>query len=130
MIKKLYRKLRKSWFSELSGEICSLKALIKTNITANYAEMELAERLKDTIRLERYGYKVYSQNDEDGIIAEIFKRIGTTNKKFVEFGVQDGLECNGHFLLHKGWHGLWLEGSSKYCKEIRDNFKEPIEQKT
>ena len=31
-------------------------------------------------RLLRFGFKAYSQNDEDGIIAEIFNRIGTTSK--------------------------------------------------
>ena len=129
MIKKLYHKIRKSWFGELREEIHNLHSLRTTNITANYAEIELAERLKDQIRLERYGYKVYSQNDEDGIIAEIFRRIGTTNKKFIEFGVQDGLESNGHFLLHKGWQGLWLEGSPNYCEKIRNNFKGTITNK-
>jgi hypothetical protein len=130
MLKKLFCKIRSSWFNELKGEIRSIRSCMgKTVVSANYAEIELAERLKDPIRLERYGYKVYSQNDEDGIIAEIFKRIGTTNKKFIEFGVQDGLESNGHFLLHKGWQGLWIDGSSDYCKEIRSKFKKPIEQK-
>ena len=122
MIKKLYRKIRKSWHGELLNEL-------KRSISANYAEVELAERLKDPIRLERYGYKVYSQNDEDGIIAEIFKRIETVDKKFIEFGVQNGLESNGHFLLHKGWQGLWLEGSPDYCKQIHNNFKEPITER-
>ena len=50
------------------------------------------DRLGNPAALENYGYKVYSQNDEDGIIEEIFNRIGTTNKRFIEFGVQDGLE--------------------------------------
>jgi hypothetical protein len=126
MINKLYRNIRSSWFSELKNRRLQIQQLM---ISANYAEIELAERLKDTIRLERYGYKIYSQNDEDGIIAEIFKRIGETNKKFVEFGVNDGLESNGHFLLHKGWQGLWIEGSSSYCKQIHDKFKEPIAEK-
>jgi len=118
MLKKLYHKIRNSWFSEIR--------VLQPAITSNYAEIELAERLKDPIRLERFGYKVYSQNDEDGILSEIFKRIGITNKKFIEFGVQSGLECNSHFLLHKGWRGLWLEGSLAYCKQIHNNFKEPI----
>jgi len=43
-------------------------------------------RHADPKRLVRYGYKVHSQNDEDGIIAEIFRRIGTTSRTFVEFG--------------------------------------------
>lgn len=72
--------------------------------------------------MEKYGFKVYSQNDEDGIIEEIFDRIGTTNKKFVEFGVQNGLESNCHYLLHKGWSGLWLEGSENYVREIVVRF--------
>src|SRR5437879_4604751 len=56
-------------------------------------------------RLARYGYKVYSQNDEDGIIAEIFHRIGTTDRSFVEFGVATGIECNSVKLLVEGWQG-------------------------
>lgn len=77
--------------------------------------------------LEQYGYKVYSQNDEDGIIQEIFRRIGTTNQIFVEFGVQNGLESNCHYLLLQGWHGLWLEGDPQYVKEIRMRFHPVIQ---
>lgn len=87
------------------------------------------ERLENELCLERYGYKVYSQNDEDGIIEEIFSRIGTTNKYFIEFGVQNGLESNTHYLLHKGWQGLWIEGSSLYCSEIQYRFRPVIENK-
>lgn len=85
-------------------------------------ELKTLERLENDKALERYGYKVYSQNDEDGIIEEIFSRIGTTNKKFIEFGLQNGLESNTHYLLHKGWSGLWIEGSSDYCDEIESKF--------
>ncbi|MDR1759207.1 MAG: hypothetical protein LBR60_01625 [Fibrobacter sp.] len=95
----------------------------------NNDRLELERRLKEPLYLEAFGYKVYSQNDEDGMIEEIFNRIGTTNKIFVEFGVQNGLESNGHFLLHKGWKGLWIEGSKKHCKDIRILFKKPIEEK-
>lgn len=77
--------------------------------------------------LEPYGFKVYSQNDEDGIISEIFNRIGITNKKFIEFGVQNGLESNCHYLLLKGWTGLWIEGSKKYCNDLKRRFKPALE---
>ena len=86
-------------------------------------------RWEDAKCLERYGYKVYSQNDEDGIIQEIFRRIGTTDKRFIEFGVQNGLESNCHYLLHKGWSGLWIEGSERYVREIRDRFRPVIKAK-
>jgi len=95
----------------------------------NNADRELQQRLQNPLYLEQFGYKVFSQNDEDGIIEEIFNRIGITNKKFVEFGVGDGLECNGHFLLHKGFSGLWMEGGRKSCNTIRKAFKAPLESK-
>ena len=95
----------------------------------NDIEYENKRRLENTLYLDRFGYKVYSQNDEDGIIAEIFNRIGTTNKQFIEFGVQNGLESNGHFLLHKGWQGLWIDGSKKNIKQSKKNFKKPIKNK-
>ena len=53
----------------------------------------------------------FSQNGEDGMIAAIFAMIGTTNKYCVEFGVEDGLECNCRYLLkHQGWTGLLMDG--------------------
>lgn len=85
-----------------------------------------AERMKDPNAIENSGYKVYSENDEDGIIQEIFRRIGTESKEFIEFGVQNGLECNSHFLLHHGWHGLWLEGDPASCRQINIKFKPVI----
>lgn len=85
-------------------------------------ERQTEKHLQDPKFLESHGYKVYSQNDEDGILQEIFDRIGTETKQFVEFGVQDGLECNSHYLLHKGWTGLWLEGDGKFYQQIQKNF--------
>ena len=85
------------------------------------------ERLKDKKCLEYYGFKVYSQNDEDGIIEEIFNRVGTTDKTFIEFGVENGLECNGHYLLFKGWRGLWIDGGEEHVREIHEKFAPVIE---
>lgn len=69
-------------------------------------------------RLTRFGRKVYAQNDEDGILAEIFRRIGVTTRSFVEFGVGAGLECNSLWLLLQGWHGLWIEADEGCCKSL------------
>jgi len=85
-------------------------------------EDETQARLKDKKCLEYYGFKVYSQNDEDGIIEEIFNRIGTTNKIFIEFGVENGLECNSHYLLFKNWRGLWIDGGAAHVRAIREKF--------
>jgi len=78
-------------------------------------------------RLNKYECQVFSQNGEDGIIQEIFNRIGLTNKYFVEFGVENGLECNSTNLLYKDWSGLWIEGSHDFCNQISGRFKDIID---
>lgn len=67
------------------------------------------------------GYKVYSQNDEDGIIAEIFSRIGD-GQTFMEIGVENGRECNTHLLMLKGWRGCWVEANAESCTQIRKDL--------
>lgn len=76
---------------------------------------EIAAKYPDSIALS--GYKVYSQTDEDGIIEEVFKRI-PNDKRFLEIGIQTGIECNSLFLLLQGWKGTWVEGDAKYCNKI------------
>src|SRR6516165_10491025 len=84
---------------------------------------ELAKpRNADPKRLLRYGFKVYSQCDEDGILQEIFRRIGNGNQVFVEFGVENGIECNTVKLLLEGWRGLWLDGSEANAAQIRNRY--------
>ena len=85
-------------------------------------------RHADPKRLVRYGFKVYSQNDEDGIIQEIFRRIGTADRTFVEFGVADGTECNTAKLLVEGWRGLWIEADASHAGAIRTGFAPFLQQ--
>jgi len=54
--------------------------------------------------------QTYSQNGEDGIIAEIFSIIGATDRHYVEFGVEDGSECNTRLLREKDWKGVMFDG--------------------
>ena len=104
-----------------------LAALSGSTSAGYYWDEALAERIDNPLCLEKYGYKVYSQNDEDGILAEIFNRIGTASKRFIEFGVEDGTESNSHLLLHKGWKGLWLEGDKDSYQSIQQKFRLLIE---
>ncbi|MDR1975217.1 MAG: FkbM family methyltransferase [Bacteroidales bacterium] len=92
-------------------------------------ELLKAPKFSDKSRLEPYGYKVYSQNDEDGIINEIFNRVGTTNKTFVEFGAYDGLENNTTYLLMQGWRGLWIDGDKNKMKRMLKTYDRAIQHK-
>ena len=60
--------------------------------------------------LTAHELRVFSQNGEDGVLAEIFHRIGVAGGGFVEFGASDGAENNAAFLAQVlGWPGVFLE---------------------
>lgn len=68
------------------------------------------------------GFKVFSQNDEDGIIEEILRRVGdikSLGRTFIEIGCGNGLENNTHYLLLKGFKGCWVDGDAKNLEFIR-----------
>jgi hypothetical protein len=76
------------------------------------------ERYRDPSRLLAHGAQYWSQNYEDGMIAEIFRRIGATGKTFLEIGVGNGTENNTTLLLSAGWKGWWIEASPACCSSI------------
>lgn len=89
------------------------------------SHISLENRKKDEspLILNHFESKTFSQNGEDGILEEIFNRIGTTNKFFVEFGIEDGTENNCRYLLEKkGWKGLWIEGSPEHVETAKKHF--------
>jgi hypothetical protein len=88
-----------------------------------------SSRYDDPKRLNRYEGQVFSQNGEDGIISEIFSRIGSTNRVFVEFGAGDGSENNSAYLLLKGWSGYWFDGDSQNLDSIGSKFAHAISEK-
>lgn len=96
---------------------------VRTAINSEYVtQLELArelDRLQSAIRASMpgnpagYGFKAYSQADEDGLLWEIVARLGIERGTFVEIGVGDGRENNTHFLLLNGWRGVWVDGSQE-----------------
>ncbi len=115
----------KQIYHKLPGirELRQIQSSISTSNTAQinlFFQNELANsaKYKDRKKLNHYECQVFSQNGEDGILTEIFQRIGIKDRYFVEFGVGNGLENNTVFLLDQGWRGSWIEGDAKLAKEI------------
>lgn len=94
-----------------------------------YAYLRALPRYDDPKKLNRFEHQVFSQNGEDGIIAEIFRRIGTTSREFVEVGAGYGLENNTAFLLLQGWSGGWIEAEPRLIEFIKEQFCEPLRAK-
>mgnify|MGYP001220503996 CR=1 FL=1 len=86
--------------------------------------LEIHKKLKE-LKVNQYalgGFKVYSQNEEDGIIESIFSDIGIENKIFCEIGIGDCIENNTHYLLLKGWKGLWVDSRKKYINKLKNKI--------
>ena len=83
-------------------------------------------KYQDPKRLNRHEAQVFSQNGEDGAIAEIFARIGVVDRVFVEFGAGDGMENNTTYLLFQGWSGFWFEGDESNVQAIRESFEQAV----
>ncbi|PLX66948.1 MAG: hypothetical protein C0603_09770 [Denitrovibrio sp.] len=103
------------------------ETMLSKQILGNIQIDNIKQQYPDDRMLIKYGYCVYSQSDEDGIINEIFNRIGTKSKVFIEFGVGNGLENNTTYLLTTGWTGLWIEANEKNCTRIKNTFSNALE---
>ena len=80
-------------------------------VYANLAE--LTRRYGPAPGLAGFELKVFAQNGEDGVLAEIFHRVGVESKFFVEFGAGTGREGNAVLLADVyGWSGLFIEGDA------------------
>jgi hypothetical protein len=72
------------------------------------------------VDLGQYEHKTYSQNGEDGITEKIIDLVYGEDKYykvFVEFGTQNGDECNTNILRYKYyWTGLLMDGGFENIK--------------
>jgi hypothetical protein len=109
--------LRLQWFFNYSRNMWHLESA-----------KEIERLKKEAINpLNRFENKIYSQHGEDGIIRELFKRIGTTSKTFFEFGAGSGSENNTIALLLDGWRGWWIDGGN-YVDVYKKLFPTSIEE--
>ncbi len=84
------------------------------------AHPELARGGDPVARLRRAEARVYSQNGEDGVVAHLLSGVGTGDRRFVEFGVEDGRECNtANLALTFGWSGLQMEADAADAARAR-----------
>ena len=74
--------------------------------------------------LTRFEFRASSQNGEDGVIAELLRRLGAVEPGyFVEFGIESGAEGNSVFLADLlGWSGLFLEPDDAGFADVQRKY--------
>jgi hypothetical protein len=75
------------------------------------------------MNLEEFELRIFSQNGEDGVIMKLielvyditfFDKTDSANKFYVEFGVENGYQCNTRLLREKyNWKGLQMDGGNE-----------------
>ena len=81
-----------------------------------------AQQTVDSIRnrsnpIARNGYKITSQHEEDGIVEEIFYRMGITKPNFIEIGADmKTFENNSSALAMRGCKGVWIDMNEPLVK--------------
>jgi hypothetical protein len=74
--------------------------------------------------LTRFERRVFSQNGEDGVVAEVLRRVGVAERWFVEFGAGTGHEGVCVALADVlGWSGLFLEGGETLARELHRKYR-------
>ncbi len=71
--------------------------------------------------LMQFERNVTSQNGEDGVLAELFRRLGHKNKYCIEFGAWDGKYLSNTWSLwaEHGWKALLIEGCTEKFKVLQ-----------
>ena len=88
------------------------------NLASKTEQMFLALKYREILQergglpqLRDVGFRVFSQNDEDGILLFIFSLISAKNRRSVEICAGDGIECNtANLIVNHGWTGLLFDG--------------------
>jgi hypothetical protein len=69
---------------------------------------------------ERFGYR--SQNEEDGLLLALFKRIGTTDRRCVEIGCGLNGGNSGFLVGECGWSGLMVDADRHKIETIKIRY--------
>lgn len=94
----------------------------QTKILAAQPMVREFRSLKNPIALGRAEFRVFSQFGDDGIIQYIISRLSLakSDRRFIEFGVENYRESNTRFLLlNDNWTGLVMDGREDNVASIR-----------
>ena len=132
MIKKLLKSLGPvKWILNFRREFALIRfeTIRQTRIQQAILKELLMQNNNDENPLLKYEYQTFSQNGEDGIINEIFNRLGITKGEFIEIGTGDGSENNTRLLLELGWKGTWIDGNPNCLNSIYNELAHFISSK-
>jgi hypothetical protein len=67
-------------------------------------------------------FRIRSQNEEDGLLLALFKRVGTTNRRCVEIGCGSNGGNSGFLVQECGWTGLMVDANRAKIATVRVRY--------
>jgi len=119
MFKKISRVLRRT-IDAINSNAQSAASINHWLSKQYFDALQNSPRAHEPKRLLRYTDRVFSQGIEDGVLAEIFRRIGSASQSAIEVGAGEGVENNTMFLLFQGWRCLWVEAAKEHAARIQN----------
>jgi len=118
----LLDRLKKVPADRLAMERARLIYLAIAELSRRYSG-DVPEPAASAGHLTPYEHRVFSQNGEDGVIAELVRRVGAPGRWFVEFGGGLGVDGNCIFLADVlGWEGLFIEPAQHWHEALARKY--------
>ncbi len=106
--------------SNIELELTNSK-ISQTQLFLNFQQLKRNNKLLPNF--SEIGFRVFSQNDEDGILLYIFSLIGIQNKKCVEIAAGTPYGANTtNLICNWGWSGLLIEGDKSAVEQSNTFF--------
>jgi hypothetical protein len=75
--------------------------------------------------MNNFGFRCFSQFEEDGLLLFIFAAVGFHSRKVVEIGAGDGTECMAtNLIINHGFQGLLFDGDRRNVSRGRRFFQD------
>ena len=117
------------YFLDIRKELALIRfqTTTQTRILQQLYKEQITEYKREKSFPSQYEHQTFSQNGEDGIIIEIFRRLNISAGYFIEMGSGDGSENNTRLLLELGWSGIWIDGDKANIDICEKNFQKFID---
>lgn len=128
-MKSLLTRLRNKLLAPVENALCQMSLRLSSMDTGIQMVLKNQYKMLSIDDLPKYsfdevGFRVYSQNSEDGILLFIFSLIGITNKRCLEICAGNGIQNNtANLIINHGWYGLLFEGNLKLVEEGKQFYK-------
>ena len=120
LAKRIDRIMHKMGPRGLKKDLRDLSIMMKAVQRALFVD---STRLSYPHNLSTQRFKLFSQNEEDGIIHAIFDKIGESSRRFVEIGAGTNGGNSGFLASECGWSGMMLEASSRRTDRLKMRFE-------